>query len=186
MINVGHAISIAGMPGVLQPHDEGYPAPLAEAFILALGAMVDAPIELHDASSQADAHAEINLIQIIDNGAMRPLTYTEKGMCKMVDRYIRLRLGLIERIGTQPYGAGGGFGQDQQDIIDQLQQQIANANAALVQVTSSATAAASAADTALTSGASGAPAGATQTNTQSSEERVVALRELVNEMYDTT
>ena len=107
MTSMGHPMSIAGMPGVLQPHDEGYPGPRAEAFLLALGATVDTPIELHAASSQADAHAEIDLIQIFDNGAMRRLTYTEKGMCKMVDRYIRLRFGLIERIGTQPSGCGG-------------------------------------------------------------------------------
>ena len=41
MMSMGHAISIAGMPGVLQPHDEGYPGPLSEAFFLALGATMD-------------------------------------------------------------------------------------------------------------------------------------------------
>ena len=168
-MTMGHAISIAGMPGVLQPHDEGFPGPLSEAFLLPLVATMDTPIELHAASSQADAHAEINIIQIYDNGAMRLLTLTEKGMCKMVDRYIRLRLGLIERISTQPSGGCGGFGQDQQNIIDQLRHQIANANAALVQVTSSATAVASAAATALTNGGPGVPAGAAQTNVQASE-----------------
>ena len=47
MMSMGHTISIAWVPGVLQPHDEGYPGPLAEAFLLALGATLDTPIELH-------------------------------------------------------------------------------------------------------------------------------------------
>ena len=122
MMNMGHAISIAGMPGVLQPHGKGFPGPLAEAFLHALGATLETPIALHAANSQADAHAEINAIQIFDSGAMRPLTCTEQGMCKMVDRYIRLRLGLIDQVGSQPSGAGSGFPPDQaQDFIDQLQ-----------------------------------------------------------------
>ena len=61
MMSMGHTISIAGMPGVLQPHDKGYLGLFAEEFLVALGATLDTPIELHVANSQADAHAEISL-----------------------------------------------------------------------------------------------------------------------------
>ena len=58
---------------------EGYPRPLAEAFSAALGSPVDASTELDAANSSSEAHAKINIMQIMGGGKVRPLSYTENG-----------------------------------------------------------------------------------------------------------
>ena len=179
---IGHAMALAGMiPPTLAVSDENWPGPLAVAFMEGMGVQNGSPIEFLAANSLEDVHADINGLYIdTGNGqGLRLMRAGEKGTCKLVDRYCRLKLGLLQTTAQAAAAVSKveALGEEVLELRSQTQEALAQATSA-----GSLAARAQAAQSTRPK-----PEGAPHTHTPApSTERVVALDKVASQNLEGT
>ena len=181
---VGQALALSGM-APMQGDDPHFPGAVVNSLLAHLGMIFDTNIETWGSNSKAELYDEISMVQVAGtddqgNETYRPMTFSEKGMAKLADRYIRMRLGLEHGSAQAPQPQGT-------DILTMQAQQMQQMQMAMQQALQTATHAATMAATAMT--AMGASSSGTQpvpTQSQVGAERAVSVQLIANQVLEST
>ena len=91
LYTVGSCLVLTGICGDMQPDDQDFPGPVALSFLLGTGLGFDSPLKVLINNTQ-DEDRVINDLQLFEtDGTSRLMNLREKGLCKLADRYARLR-----------------------------------------------------------------------------------------------
>ena len=181
---VGHALALAG--AATPQEDPAYPGMLAVGLLGHLGMTMDTNIKTWGANSREEVVEEINGTYLTaQDGQLRLMNLAEKGVCKLADRYVRLRLGIPVDGGTMqflpPVTEQMAL---QADQINQLQHSVQMALQAATQAaTTAATAAALSSTSAMATSGQGATT-PTQTQNQVAAERTVSVNLVANQVQE--
>ena len=99
MTTVGHACILAGMTGALDMNDPDFPGDLVRAYLALTGCDIDTIVHLLAGNSSEDMSNMVRNLEVTNKstGETKAATMMQKGMANLVDRYIRIKLGLMSR-----------------------------------------------------------------------------------------
>ena len=172
MTTVGHAYHLAGI-AIGEPETDGYPGALCVSLLDHLGIEMETYIEVYTATEEKELHESIATWQVMDlqTGQVRPSKIGERGLARLADRYMRIRVGdkvhgsAAQRTDT----ATQELLKKQQDTIDDMKMELDRACSTAAAAATAASAAATAASAKATGTSSSAPTNA--------DSNVVALEE---------
>ena len=186
MSTVGHALALAGV--ATPQEDPAFPGTLANVLLGHLGMTMDTNIETWGANSREEVVEEINGTYLsAQDGQLRLINLAEKGVCKLADRYVRLRLGIPVDGGTMqvqpPVSEQMAL---QADQINQLQHSVQMALQAAAQAATTAATAAALSSTSATATSGQGATTPTQTQNQVAAERTVSVNLVANQVQEAT
>ena len=95
---VGHAYALAGLTQG-EIGDDAFPGKLCNSLLTHLGFTLDSYVEVYTANRKEETNADIGQWLVTDPvaGTQRPANMGAKGLARLGDRYMRMRVGEITR-----------------------------------------------------------------------------------------